>query len=125
MQINFKTELKNLDGQTIPAPMECLVVNEKGEIQLNDQNQPIIVQKQINEPLTLQKACVNALKNAPDDVLTGMDKYDVYLLAQKINNFNNIGEISSEDISLIKKIIKKIYSIEMIGSIITCLENNN
>lgn len=96
MKINFKQKIKNFDDTD--------AVDESG--------------KQV----TLDVVCINALmSNNPEERVSGDEKLKRYDLALKIKNSNELN-LSSEDITLLKKLIGNVYSTLIVGQSYKMLE---
>ena len=98
-KIDFTQTLKNLEGN----PIKDLPQNP-------EQN------------LTLSKACINALLiNIPQDKLTGTEKLERYELAKQIHK-NKTLNLTSEQITLLKTLIAKVYGVLPTGQAYEMLE---
>ena len=74
-----------------------------------------VLKKNENEFFYLKSACVDALTvNNPEEKLSGEDKIKRWDLAVRIYNTSSEISLSSEEISLLKKLISNIF-----GTIIT------
>lgn len=96
MKYNFKQIIKKIDGQPF-------VLNQT--------------------PLTFKKACQNALFASYNDEqdLSGEDKYTRYKVSIKLEA--DVPDLTIEEISLIKKVVGKGYSPEILGPIYIFLDN--
>lgn len=95
--IDFKTPIRQLDGKTIP------ISNED------------------KTPLTLGKACEDALiATLPGDSPTMDEKGNRFRLALKIHKGTDA--LSSEDVTLIKKVVGMAYGPLVVGRVIELLD---
>lgn len=98
MEIDLTQELIGLNGKPLQAQDR------------DDEDKPVTVN------LTLRKAIVEALMAAfkDEDNLSGADKVKRYKMAQKIQDAERM-MFSAEDLSLIKKLVAKLYSTLVVG----------
>lgn len=77
------------------------------------------------KPLLAKQIVCNALLGSyEDEKLSGEDKVRRYLLAQKIYNSDSTVEVSSEDISLLKQLVAKLYTPLIVGQVYQLLEKD-
>jgi hypothetical protein len=90
MEINFSKNLRDLDGEDLI---------EKGQ------------------PINLKTVCVNALlaQFRDETDIDGIEKVKRYKLSTKIYDSNGNIDLSSEEISLIKKLVGKAFSTIIVG----------
>lgn len=87
--IDFLVELKDMDGASIQAPRA-------------DGEKPA--------PATLKMAAVNALiQPFPDEKLDGAKKLDRGILAERIHLAKEPLDLTSEEVTLVKSVIGKMY----------------
>lgn len=94
--INFTQEITSLDGKPVMAPTSATDPKP--------------------QPITLGDVSVNALETMmqEDAKLTGLDKYNMDVLAHKIYKQKS-AVLTAEEIKLIKDRIGKIYSATIVG----------
>lgn len=79
--------------------------------------------KEGDEEITLKGVCVSALMAAfPDEKLPGTDKLKRFRLADAIYSANGPLEVSSEDISLLKKLVGDGWGVLIVGRALPLLE---
>lgn len=75
------------------------------------------------DPLTLKDVMMNALMIGPEgEKQTGEDKYKLYELAEKVSKTKTELELTTDEISNIKKRIGAIYGVNVVGQAYNMLE---
>lgn len=110
MKIDFNYKFMNFDGSIIPErPDEPEVVDGKPVIK---DGKPVMKK---SPPFTLRTACVNVLTMREMDErgrakeMSGKDKVKRYELAKKIYKSTGLVDLQSEEITLLKELIGRIY----------------
>jgi len=108
MKVNFKTTLMTLDNEPIQVPSEgqstCQLCGHIGK----------------PEDLTLEKVAITALFNAKQDE-SADKKLERYVLAQRIKQHPTM-ELSSEDITFIRKEVANAYGPLIYGRVSEILD---
>ena len=108
MKVNFKTVLMTLDNEPIQMPPEGQSVCQ------------LCGHSQEREDLTLERVAIVALFNAKQD--EGADsKLERYILAQRIKQHPTV-ELSSEDITFIRKEVANAYGPLVYGRVSEILD---
>lgn len=103
MKINLNYKFKALNGVFITQKVDIGKKDEDGKPIMKD------------EPLTLGKACAVALLGNFPGELSGDEKVKRYSLAMDIHKAKNSIDLTVEDVSLIKELIAKVYSVLVTG----------
>lgn len=103
------------------------------EVMKNFEGEPFELKPGI--PVTMGDACIAALcVNYPDEQIDGKEKFDRFLLSQKINDAKGMltapttpsafVELTVEEVTLIKKLMGKAYAVGLVGACYQALEKN-
>lgn len=103
-KINFNATIKNMDGVVITRTE----LDKDGKTEID------------KGPMTLGWLCMNALLADGREPLTGADKFSRYELATIINK--GIHEVTSEQVSLLKKVIGETWPTLYVGQAWSILE---
>lgn len=78
---------------------------------------------QDGEPITLKRVAVNALMSTFEDEanLSGEEKFKRYKLASRINDAAMV-DVSAEEVTLLKRLIGKLYTPIIVGPAFEALE---
>ena len=123
MKIDINYTFKNLDGGVVPErpdePEEFC-----GEIIVKD-GKPVMKK---SPPFTLRTACINVLimqqksPQAREKELSAEDKIKRYELAKKIYKSSGLIDLQSEEITLLKELIGKLYPPLTVGQAFEILD---
>ncbi len=111
MIVNFNHVFKDLDGNVIPRPVKKKVIEGGKEVVVT-----------INEDLTLRSISTDVLLGQqPKEEISGDEKVERYELAKVIHAGGQI-DLESEQVSLLKKLISKLYVPLVVGPALKLLE---
>jgi len=107
-KVNTEAALKNMEGNAITYVIQ------------HDDERPDEVKE-----LTLKTVMVNAILHPedPDQKLTGEQKLDRFLLAQKIQGAAEV-ELNESEIRMIKSLVNKVYPTLYVGRVFTMLDES-
>lgn len=115
MKVNFERQLKNLDGKIL---IDEGTPQEVDGIPVKDENGSFVLEY---KPVILSGICINALLSVNQQAnVSGEEKLKRYQLAIKVKNGK--GEVSAEEISLIKKLVGEVFSPLVVGQVWEMLE---
>lgn len=113
MKIDFSQKIKTLDGKELPSGPDIEDPKDK--------------KKKIKAPaLTLEDVCCNALLGTFDDEkgkVDGVEKLKRYRFSNRIYGAKESISLESEDITLLKTLVAKTYSVLVSGQAWEMLES--
>lgn len=116
MKIDFSQKIKTLAGEELPSGPDTVDPKDK--------------KKKIKAPaLTLKLICCNALqgmfkdKDGKDIIIDGIEKLKRYRFADRIYGSKEPISLDSEEISLMKDLVSKSYSVLVSGQAWEMLES--
>jgi hypothetical protein len=126
MKRDFNATIKNLDGEPFKDGEPRYERDDKGNVKFNNDG-PIVVEAA--KDLTLKAACMLALgtARAEDANLDVEKKLEMYKLADRIvQGFKANGpvEVTSDEVTLLKKRIGMTWGIFVLGAAVTLLETD-
>lgn len=129
MKINFNVQLTNLNGaplvQRVPDPAGGFQTNEDGTNKVDEKGQPLV--KTIDQNVIASDLVATALLTPyQDEQPTTDEKNARFLLAERINKAHNEqveAVVTSEEATLIKLLIGKMYTPLIVGQLVRLIES--
>jgi hypothetical protein len=129
MKLNFNVQLTNLNG----APLVQRVVDPEGGFQTNEDGSQKLDEKGAAIPKTIDQdviasdlICTALLTPYQDEQPSTDDKNVRFLLAERINkahNENTDAVLSSEEATLVKTLVGKMYAPLIVGQVVRIIES--
>lgn len=129
MKINFNGQLTNLNGaplvQRVPDPAGGFQTNEDGSQMLDEQGKAL--PKTIDQSVIASDLiCTALLTPYQDEQPSTEEKNTRFLLAERINKANiekTDAVLSSEEATLVKLLVGKMYAPLIVGQIVRLIES--
>tara|TARA_R110002020_G_scaffold42863_3_gene125067 strand:- start:1996 stop:2367 length:372 start_codon:yes stop_codon:yes gene_type:complete len=121
MNIDLNYILEDLNGETLLAKKDCIVLDKDNQVILKE-GVPDIIRVDTRESLTAKSVCVNALLGTNLEEATGESKHKRWELAKKIEASNGTTSLEKEDVVLLKDLIGTAYNPLVVGQLYNILK---
>ena len=121
MNIDLNYILEDLNGETLLAKKDCIVLDKDNQVILKE-GVPDVIRVDTRESLTAKAVCVNALLGTNLEEATGESKYKRWELAKKIESSNGTTSLEKEDVVLLKDLIGTAYNPLVVGQLYNILK---
>ena len=124
MKINLKSKIKDENGNNLGEKITCLVVDEKGKYQTQEDGSPVVVIKTNHKSASTIKDMIlpSLLNENVEPKLTLKDKSERYRVWSLINISKTSVELTAEEITIVKKAVSDTQPILVMGQIHDLLE---